>query len=32
LRQAHRLHELLNQDFANACWLALRRQHGSPHK
>ena len=31
LGQPHRLHELLDQNLANRCRLALRRQHGSPH-
>jgi hypothetical protein len=32
LRQAHRRHELFDQDFADAGRLAFRRQHGSPHR
>ena len=31
LRQAHRLHEFLDQDFADARRPAFRRQHRSPH-
>ena len=31
LRQSHRLHEFLDQDFADACWLPFCRQHRSPH-
>jgi hypothetical protein len=32
LRQAHRRHGLLDQNFVDARRLALRRQHGSPHR
>jgi hypothetical protein len=32
LRQADRLHEFLDQDFANRRRFAFCRQHGLPHK